>query len=398
MTASTTTYWPRIFLLWACGVVAAMQFAKIAVAFVVLQAHYQVSQTDMGVVLSILGLVAVVLGATIGVVAPLIGYRRLLLLGLGLGAAMSAWQSLLPPYAWMLVTRVLEGASHLAVVVAAPTLLAAQCAPAQRSVAMGLWSTFVGVAFAASAAVGSPLLARFGVDSLLLAHGLGMAALAGAVAWSLPAQPATASARRWPDASSLVAQHLEIYRHFNTAVPGLCFFFYTVLGVALLTFVPQLGGAQRMVLALVLPLAVMAGTFSAGWLTQHFMSPLQLVRAAFSGVALSAVALWAGSGHPALFLPSAALLMFLAGLSGGASFGLVPYLNQDSAMQARANGAVAQLGNLGSSSGPPLFAAAISTLGLVGLVLPLFALAALGAALAAWALRRQVLPGKCAAD
>ena len=50
MTASTTTHWPRIFLLWACGVVAAMQFARIAVAFVVLQAHYQVSQTEMGIV------------------------------------------------------------------------------------------------------------------------------------------------------------------------------------------------------------------------------------------------------------------------------------------------------------------------------------------------------------
>ena len=50
MTKPTTTHGPRIFLLRACEVVAAMQFARMAIALTVLQAHYQVSQTEMGIV------------------------------------------------------------------------------------------------------------------------------------------------------------------------------------------------------------------------------------------------------------------------------------------------------------------------------------------------------------
>lgn len=391
MTHDAPTHWPRIFLLWGCGVVAAMQFAKMAIAFDLLQAHYGITQTQMGWALSIVGLVAVLLGATVGLFAPAIGYRRLLLLGLSLGAVLSTLQSLLPPFPWLMTSRVVEGVSHLAIVVAAPTLIANHCASAQRPVAMGLWSTFVGVAFAASAAFGAWWLSRFGVGSYLRLHAGAMALLAMAVVAALPRDQDADQASRWPDATTLVTQHLDIYRHFATAVPGFCFFFYTVVGVALLTFVPQLGGSQRTLLAVILPLTVMVGTFSAGWLTRHRLSPLQLARAAFAGVALSAMVLWATEGNGTAYLAAAILLLYAAGLAGGAGFALVPFLNAQSAPQARANGAIAQLGNLGSSTGPPLFAASISVAGLPGLVLPLVAFALLGAAVASWAHRRHVL-------
>ena len=41
------------------------------------------------------------------------------------GAAMSALQSLMPAYPLMLATRIVEGASHLAIVVVGPTMIAA---------------------------------------------------------------------------------------------------------------------------------------------------------------------------------------------------------------------------------------------------------------------------------
>ena len=62
MFETPSTHWPRIFVLWLCGIFAAMQFSK---------------------------------------------------------------TSLMLPYPLFFLTRVLEGASHLAVVVAAPTLMAA---------------------------------------------------------------------------------------------------------------------------------------------------------------------------------------------------------------------------------------------------------------------------------
>ena len=70
-----------------------MQFAKIAVAFVELQAHYVTSSASMGWILSTVGLVGLLLGVTMGLLAPRIGYRRLLLAGLGLGALLALAQS-----------------------------------------------------------------------------------------------------------------------------------------------------------------------------------------------------------------------------------------------------------------------------------------------------------------
>ena len=86
----TQTRWARVFLLWVCGILAGMQFAKVSVAFVALQAQYGVGPAPMGWVLSSVGLVGLVLGVTMGLFAPAIGYRRLLLGGLGLGALLSA--------------------------------------------------------------------------------------------------------------------------------------------------------------------------------------------------------------------------------------------------------------------------------------------------------------------
>ena len=61
-----------------------------------------------------------------------------------------------------------------------------------------------------------------------------------------------------------------------------------------------------------------------------------------------------------------------------------PYLSQESLVQERANGAVAQMGNLGSTTGPPLFAALSSWLGVAGLALPVLAFA-----LATWTIRHR---------
>ncbi len=383
------TRWSRVLVLWGCGILAGMQFAKVSVAFQDLQALYGVTPAQMGWVLSTVGMVGLVLGVTVGLFAPAIGYRRLLLGGLALGAGLSALQALLPPYPLLLASRVLEGASHLAVVVAAPTLIAASCAPAHRSIAMGLWSTFVGVAFAITAAFGALVIHRVGVGGFLLTHSMGMAAMA-IVTWralrgdARPAMPAP-----WPKLRTLVRQHVAVYTAFNTALPGLSFFCYTGMAVALLTFVPTWAGPDRTWLAVVLPLMVIGGNFGAGWLVQHWVPPLGLVRGAFGAVAISA--LWMGwSHHAGASIAMAALaLLFTSGLAGGATFALIPTLCRDSQAQARANGAVAQMGNLGSSSGPPLLAALMVPWGLAGIVLPVLVFALLGMGLATWAGRHH---------
>lgn len=391
------TYWPRVVVLWLSGILAAMQFAKIAVAFVELQNHYVATAASMGLVLSTVGMVGLLLGVTMGLLAPRIGYRRLLMGGLGLGALLAFSQSFLLPLPWFWASRVLEGASHLAVVVAAPTLMAASAAPQHRAIVMGLWSTFVGGAFAIAAAVGLPFIERFGLAALFQAHALCLAVVALAVALLVPAD---VTRKRVPDADglmrhaplhlqALLRQHLHIYTRWTTALPGLCFLGYTGMAVALLTFLPQQGGADRVWLAATLPLTGVAGTFCAGWIAQYWLSPLRLARWAFVLVGASALAwglgLWAGWW----VAPVALVLMFAAGLSGGSSFALIPFLNEEPAQQARANGAVAQMGNLGATLGPPCFALAISGLGGSGLALCVLLCASVGLSLSLWGAAQQ---------
>jgi MFS transporter, AAHS family, 3-hydroxyphenylpropionic acid transporter len=404
MNEPTATHWSHVLILWLCGILAAMQFAKISFAFVALQQVYGATPAAMGLVLSTVGLVGLVFGVTMGVFAPAIGYQRLLLGGLCLGALVSLAQSLMLPLPLLWASRVAEGASHLAVVVAAPTLIVASCAPQHRSVAMGLWSTFVGLAFAITSAGGGWLVNKAGLAGLFQWHAAGMAAMV-VLTWvvlrptnAMTNGQATTQARApWPVWGDLPKRHADTYLQWTTALPGLCFFCYTAMAVALLTFLPQLADGTKPWLPVALPLLSIVGNFSAGWLAQHWVNPIELVRAAFLGLLLGGAALGLSLEVGAGAAVAAMALMFLTGLAGGAAFSLIPHLTQEVPLQARANGAVAQLGNLGSTAGPPLFAVLISHIGAWGVVVPVVFLALLGFGIATWggaSLRRSVTIGK----
>jgi nitrate/nitrite transporter NarK len=90
-------------------------------------------------------------------------------------------------------------------------------------------------------------------------------------------------------------------------------------------------------------------------------------------------------GAGASIAPAALALLFTAGLAGGSAFALIPDLCREPQEQARANGAVAQMGNLGSSFGPPLMAALMPPWGMSGVVMPALVFAMAGILLASWA-------------
>ena len=386
-----TTHWPRVLTLWCCGIAAAMQFAKISIAFEALQQYYGVGPATMGWILSTVGSVGLLIGVSMGLLAPRMGYRRLLLAGLGVGGAVALAQSWMLPLPWLWGSRLLEGLAHVSIVVAAPTLMASYAGPQHRAIAMGLWSTFMGVAFAITGAGGARLIASWGLPALFQAHALVFLAVALAVLLWVPSGAAPMRAKSQPPLRSaaqhvraLLRQHLHIYTRWTTVLPGLCFFGFTSMSVALLTFLPGQSHSSGTWFTAALPLMGVAGTFAAGWVAQYWLTPLRLVRAAFALVLASAVlwggASWAGHGSAA----AALVLVLCSGFAGGAAFSLVPYLNHDPGQQARANGAVAQLGSLGATLGPPCFALALETMGKTGLVACVGLGGCLGLALGLW--------------
>ena len=306
-------------------------------------------------------LTGAVLGVMAGALVARLGARRMILAALALAAATSAFQALLPGFALFMASRVVEGAAHLVLVVAAPTLMAASASDRDRPVVMGLWGTFFGVGFALGAAVLPPLAAAGGVAAVFAGHAAASVIVLIALAPILP----RAHGPRSP-LPGLLAEHRAIYGSARLSAPALGFFWHTLLFVPVLTFLPVVlsGTIGAAWIGPALPIAALCGTFAAGVLSRRIAPE----RIAMAGFALTPAAFFLLALAPDALRPGLALIaLAVAGLVPGASFASVPALNATSAAQARANGAIAQLGNVGTASGTPIFAVAIAAGGGSGL-------------------------------
>ena len=376
-----------VLAIWAAGLGAAAQFGKISVLFEALADQYVgASPVALGLIVSIVGIVGLVFGTTAGLFVARIGPRRAIVAALAMGAAMSALQSLGLSYPVMIASRVVEGVSHLAIVVVGPTLIAGLAAERYRGLAMTLWSSFFGVTYAVLALAAPPLLDAYGAGGVYLAHALWMAGMALCLALVLPGDPAAPQGMH----RGVLAQHAAIYASPRLSAPAMGFFCYTFLYVAVLTLVPpDVPVAQRAFAAAGMPLISIALSLTLGvWLLGR-MSAVRVVQggylAAVPGFVLLALFWGQGSGMVAGALWVAAAL----GIVQGASFAAIPELNATPEDRAQAAGAIAQLGNLGTTTGTPVLAALLIGAGPWGLALVAGFACALGIGLHAVQARRR---------
>ena len=90
--------------------------------------------------------------------------------------------------------------------------------------------------------------------------------------------------------------------------------------------------------------------------------------------------------NPVLFGVLASALLLVSGMVQGACFATIPFIARGAAEQARANGTVAQLGNLTATVGPPVFGWAIGIDGATGFAI-LVSASSLCGPVVAWAAR-----------
>ena len=103
------------------------------------------------------------------------------------------------------------------------------------------------------------------------------------------------------------------------------------------------------------------------WLLHH-LSAVHLVQAGFALALIAAVAMGLFWQMPGPRLTAALLLAAALGVVQGASFAAIPQLNAGEGERSLAAGAVAQLGNLGTTTGTPVLAAVIAAFGPAGVV------------------------------
>ena len=350
-----------VFLLWAAGLGAAAQFGKISILYDSLRATYGGNgEVALGLVVSIVGMVGLIFGTTAGLLVARVGPRRAILAALAAGAAMSALQSLMPAYPLMLASRIVEGASHLAIVVVGPTMIAALAPERRRPLAMTLWSSFFGVTYAILALIGPHATAT----GLFLGHAAYMAALAAILFLTLPPDPRHSH----PPLGNLLAQHAEIYFSSRLAAPAMGFCCYTFLYVAILTLLPpETPQSHRALIAAGMPLVSIAVSLTLGVRLLGRMSAVRLVQLGYAAAIPGFLLLWLSWGQGAGMVAGGFLLSAALGIVQGASFASIPELNTSPEDRARAAGAVAQLGNLGTTTGTPVLAALLASAGPAGL-------------------------------
>ncbi|KIN72135.1 MFS transporter [Sulfitobacter guttiformis] len=358
-----TGSWPLIIALWGAGLGAAMQYAKIAVIFDLLDGIYPGAGPVLGWLVSVLGFIGILLGAVAAMLVSKVRYRRSLLGALWLGAAVSLGQALLPPLPVMLALRLVEGVSHLALVVAAPTLIAQIATDNQRGLALTLWGTFFGVAFALMVWLGRPIAIGAGIPVLFALHAAYMAGFALYLSPRLRRLPDTGEVMEI-SLRTILAIHVTIYRSAYISAPAVGWLFYTFCFVSILTVLPPfLDPSHRGLVIGSMPLVSIAVSMTFGVVMLRIMAAVRVV---MIGFALSALCMiW-------LFVVPAGVLACLTlagalGLIQGASFAAVPELNATAETRSQANGAMAQMGNLGNTLGTPVMAMSLAGWGYASL-------------------------------
>ncbi len=343
--------------LWLAGLGAAAQFGKVSATYPQLVAHYADYPFGVTFLVSVVGMVGLILGIVAGLVVARIGARRAILGALLVGAGVSFLQSLLPPFPVMLAARIVEGASHLAIVVVGPVAIASIAGERWQGAAMTLWSSFFGVTYALLFLIAP----YFDVAGLFRFH-MGWMLVMAAILWGILPKSVGLSANA--PQQGLWAEHLRIYASPFLAGPATGFVFYTVIYVALMTVLPvHAAPGYGELLGVVPPLVSITASLTMGvWLLNH-MPAWKLARIGFSIAVLSGLMLWALWDNGLGQLLAACSVSVGAGIVQGASFASIPQLNAAPADRARAAGAIAQMGNLGTTTGTPLLVLIIQAFG-----------------------------------
>ena len=377
-----------VLALWAAGLGAAAQFGKISVLYQVLQSTYAAhAGVGIGLMVSIVGIVGLIFGTTAGLLVARIGPRRAILSALALGAVVSLIQSSFPAYPLMMLTRVLEGVSHLTIVVVGPTAIAGVTALRHQGLAMTLWSSFFGVTYAALAYFAPGLVGSHGPGALFQLHSVWMLLCFAALFVLLPRDPVHPAVT---GRGNLLAQHIAIYASPYIAAPAMGFVCYTVTYVAVLTLLPAaVTPGWGPFIGVSMPLVSIAVSLTLGiWLLSK-LPAFRLVQAGFAVAICASLGLWMAWGQGAAEAAFALVLAAALGVVQGASFASLAQINPAAEDRARGAGAIAQLGNLGTTLGTPLLALIMAKAGATGLALFLIGFSALGIAIHAWQAQRR---------
>lgn len=393
MNALTTTAraspWPATLLLVGAGLVSAMQVGKAPAAWQAVQSGLGLSLERAAWLLSAFGIVGALFGIAIGAAADRFGMRRTLVAGLALQGVASAAGAAAHDATLLIASRLAEGVGFLAVIVAAPALIA-RVVPASRAAGpMAAWSTFMPAGMAL-VLLASPWLLAGGWRALWWAGCALTLCYAALAAWLAPRDDATSS----PPRGSVLSLHRTLLARGPLALLVL-FMLYAGGWFALFGLLPVVlhGGlaatpAQANMLTALAIASGGAGNLAGGALLARGMRPASLVTRALGVSALLALSVGIASvgAWPRYWLVVA--FAIVAGLVPPALFAEAPAQAPHPSALGLTLGMMMQGNNLGLVAGPVAGAALTAAGGWPALAAGAAAMAAAGIAVVVWLLPR----------
>lgn len=360
------THWPAVLAATLAGVAIAVNVGKVPLAIAGLRGELGLSLVQAGWVSSLLTTLAVLVALAAGLAVGRLGALRMVVGGLAASALGSALALAADGFATLVATRLLESAGFLAVAVAAPSLISAAAAPADRRFALGIWSAYLPAGAGLAMALSPLLLPAAGWRGLwLLAAALLLAAAAGVLAQRRHFATAAPSGHALPWAGALA-----VLRQPLPWLYGLAFGLWALQHYALIVWMPSFLREQRGLdaaaaawLTCLMLLACVPGNLLGGALVQRGLSRGRLI--AISQLATGLL----GLGCASEALPDGAryacsvALSFIGGVVPAAALSASAVLARSAQQIGAVQGAVMQCSQLGQFIGTPLIAAVVAASG-----------------------------------
>jgi MFS transporter, DHA1 family, inner membrane transport protein len=369
----THTDWLVIAVLFTAGLVAAMQFGKVAPIMGEVQSAFGLGLVGAGFAVSILGLIGLIFGVAAGAVVAAIGLKRALIIALFGGAAMAALGAVAPNGTVFLASRLAEGFSHLLVVVAAPGLMTAHSTRKDMPFVLAIWGCFFGFGFGIMSLIAPEIVSLGGWRALLGTHAT-FAALTGlALVVALAQSGYREQTFPFPSFATMIGAHGTLYRSGAPLILAILFAAYTMPFLAVLTFLGRYlvevqgwsAGATGSFIA-GMTVVNLAATLAVGVLVRWGLTLKFAMIVSFIVLGSSCAAIFLLQLGDTAIIAATIIAMIAFGIMPGYVFVTVPDVAPDAARAAMTYGGIAQFGNLGTFSGTPLFAFAYGQAGWPG--------------------------------
>jgi cyanate permease len=355
------------------GMAVGMNVGKVPLALPGLRAELGLSLVQAGWVSAMLTTLAVVAALGFGLAAGRIGALRMVLGGLVLSAVASLAALTVhgnADFGRLLASRFVEGAGFLAVAVAAPTLVSAAAAPADRRFALSVWSTYMPAGAGLAMALSPGLLPTTGWRGLWALTAAVLLAAAAAAWWQRAHFATHHTAAGASGHATALRPTLVVLRQPLPWLLALAFGMWALQHFALIVWLPTFLKEQRglspgwvALLSCVMLLACVPGNLLGGVLMQRGVPRGRLIAAAHTLTGLCGLGFFSDSLPDGLRYALCVALSFIGGLIPAAVMSSSAVLARSPQQIGALQGLTMQGSQLGQCLGTPLIAAVVAATG-----------------------------------